>query len=119
MHAFRLAKRDAEGVTLADKGEHLERTTGRRPAFMDGPEMPPGALHVWEWFQDLQRGRTSNGFGLSTFSWSDLQAFFSLTGIDPRPWEVRLIRTFDHAYLAANATEENTNDGPRKADDRG
>jgi hypothetical protein len=118
VHAFRLASCDAEGVTLAAKAEHIERTTGKRPPILDGPEMPPGALHVWEWFQALQRGRTGNGFGLNPFSWSDLHAFFSLSGLDPRPWEVRLIRTFDHAFIAANATEESNNDGPRKADDR-
>lgn len=37
--------------------------------------------------------------GSLPFSWSDLQAFFDLLHLQPRPWEIDLIRSFEDAFL--------------------
>lgn len=99
-HQFRLGKADSKGVTFAAKMAHL----GRVPV---GPEVPPQAAHLLDWFGELSTGRTSNGFGPNPLTWSDITAWASLTGTDLRPWEVRLLKQLDIVFLNVHAEGAN------------
>lgn len=62
---------------------------------------PPLALdHVWRWYCELGGARTSNGFGLNPISFTEIRAWADLTGADPTPWEVGLLKRLDAVTLA-------------------
>ena len=69
--------------------------------------MPPEAEHVWSWFLALHDGR-NYGFGANPLAWSDMAGFFALHGIKPRAWELRVLQTFDAAWLEVNQTKDAT-----------
>lgn len=105
LHIFKLGRPGDDGVPVRTKLEHVEAVTGRRPAELDGPEIPDGCEHLLGWFHDLNTGRGSNGFGLNPLTFAEISAWSSLTGTVIRPAEVRLLKAMDLAYLKANAPE--------------
>jgi hypothetical protein len=56
--------------------------------------------HVWLWFCELAGARQGSGFGPLPLAWSDIAAWQRLTGANPTPDDIRLIRTLDQACLA-------------------
>lgn len=66
---------------------------------------------MWEFFNELQTGRTSNGFGPNPLSFSEIESWARLTGRKVAPWEVRAIKQVDAVYL------ETLTNGKRKNDD--
>ena len=100
LHLLRLSHTGGDGVTAAEKAEFLE-AKGISVPFLDGPEMPPQAEHVWGWFQALCSGR-GGGFGPAPLSWADMHGFFNLQGIEVRAWELSLLRVFDAAWFEVN-----------------
>jgi hypothetical protein len=106
-HQFKLSRRGADGVCLREKLLHIEQTTGRRPAALDGPEIPAEVAHVWGWFCELDSQRSGNGFGGNPISWGEIAAWAALTGSMPRPHEVRMLLRLDRARLEVmNLKEE-------------
>jgi hypothetical protein len=79
--------------------EQVEKTTGKRPAELDGPECPPLLEPLWMMFCQVSRGRTSNGFGANPLTWADIEAWGRLTATDPSPWEIDLLVTLDNLWL--------------------
>lgn len=71
------------------------------PAGLVGPDMPEEFAHVWLWFVELDEARTVSGFGASSISYVDIKAWAELTGRDPTPFEVRLLRRLDRRRLSA------------------
>lgn len=59
--------------------------------------------YLWGWFIELASARTSNGFGLNPISYVEIAAWARLTGREPSPWEVSLLKRMDGAALAAYA----------------
>lgn len=98
VHLFELAKPGADGVSAHAKALHILDTTGRAPEILSGPELPEEATRAWAWWEDLHLGR-AQGYGLSPISWADLHAYFRLHRITASPWEIRLVRMIDRAYL--------------------
>lgn len=88
------------GGTEREHLESVERQTGKRPASLDGPDLPADATHVWLWFLDLSSTRGSNGFGPNPLAWTEIAAWASLTGIIVRPAEIEALLILDHAWLA-------------------
>lgn len=82
---------------------------------------PPHAVeHVWRWYCELGGARTSNGFGLNPISYSEIRAWADLTGADPTPWEVSLLKRLDMVTLAnqkASTPAEGEPDIEVRADD--
>ena len=105
-HFFTLERRGADGVTLRAKLEHIASTTKRRPAALDGPEIPPQAAHVFGWFIELNQGRRSNGFGLDPLGWGDIRDWSALTATELRPYEVRLLKRLDSTFLSVMNAKE-------------
>ncbi len=62
------------------------------------PVLPRETAHVWNWFCDMCRGRTS-GFNIDPIVWSDMWAYFNLYRTKPQRWEVEAIRALDDALL--------------------
>jgi hypothetical protein len=62
-------------------------------------ELPDSCRDVWVWFLELHNNRSSNGFTENPISFSDMHAYFNLIDVQPRRWEVDLIRMLDGAIL--------------------
>jgi hypothetical protein len=73
-----------EGLCQAVKTVGLSTFTG----------VPPAGEHVWEWFWELDKGRSA-GMELNRLSWSDLAEWQRVTGVNPKPWELRAIQAMD------------------------
>lgn len=59
---------------------------------------------MWRWYCELGGSRTNNGFGLNPISYSEIKAWADLTGAEPTPWEVSLLKRLDQVTLAASRT---------------
>ncbi|MCB2186481.1 MAG: hypothetical protein KQJ78_08695 [Deltaproteobacteria bacterium] len=77
---------------------HLEQR-GLPDERLAGPHIPPAGRQAWEWFWDLSAGRGSDGGGAAPLSYREIWAWRELTGENPRPWEIALLRTMDRVYL--------------------
>lgn len=100
-HIFRMARCGTDGVSVGEKLAHIEATTGRRPAELDGPPVPPQVTHILEWFFELSSARTGNGFGPNPLTWTDFDAWARLMNRVVRPWEIEMLRALDRCYLAS------------------
>jgi hypothetical protein len=70
----------------------------------NGPDdISYAAEHIWIWFDELSRSRGSNGFGLNPIGYPDIAAWARLTGREPTPWEVSVLRRMDNALLESLA----------------
>jgi len=56
--------------------------------------------HVWGWFIDLSSSRGQGGL-----TYAEIQAWSTLTGIQPTSEEMELLRGVDQAYLKQQANE--------------
>ena len=98
-HIFNLSRTGEDGVPLRSKLEHIARTTGKRPAALNGPSIPRPLVYLWNWFQDLNRARSYNGFGPDPITYPDFQAWAALTESRPRPREIALLKDLDLLWL--------------------
>jgi hypothetical protein len=76
-----------------------ENATGHRPPELDGPPCPPELVYVLTWFYELAAARGSSGFGLNPISYSEIDAWARLSGIEIDSSEVALVRLVDAAFL--------------------
>lgn len=67
------------------------------------PELPPQLKYIWEWFNELCRGRTSNGFGMNPLSHVEIDAWCRLKRIELESWELDALRVIDTSYLIAHS----------------
>jgi len=70
------------------------------------PPFPEPLRYVWEWYQELARGRGSSGFGPNPISWLDVLAWSGLMDMRLERWELRALRLLDLSYLLAIAEKE-------------
>lgn len=59
--------------------------------------MPYALAHVWGWFLELSATRGANGFGFASITFNEIAQWARVTGRDPLPFEVALIRRLDLA----------------------
>jgi hypothetical protein len=71
------------------------------PELHDGPELPLEALHVWDWYREIELGRTSNGFGPNPLTYLEIRSWAELTGHTLRVSEVRMIVLLDQLWREA------------------
>lgn len=67
---------------------------------LDGPACPPGFGYLLEWFGELSAARTSGAFGANPITFAEINAWAQLTGNEPTPTEVQIMRRLDVAVLA-------------------
>lgn len=76
----------------------MERITGvTPPELADLPQCPPGAEHIWDWFQQLN-GKRTFGMTLNPITWHDIYAWSQLTGTKPKQWELDAISRLDVTF---------------------
>ncbi len=94
---------DIRGEDGSTKREHLHvaaNASHRVPVeLQDQPELPESAVHVWDWFLDLNSGRTASMAGLNAISYLEIQAWADMTGEQLARWEVVAIKALDRAFL--------------------
>lgn len=62
--------------------------------------MPDELAYLLEWFGELNTGRASSGFGLLPISYTEMEAWARLTGAEPTPYDIWILRQIDTVFLA-------------------
>ncbi|MCP3065845.1 hypothetical protein LXT21_44465 [Myxococcus sp. K38C18041901] len=79
--------------------EQVAKATGKAPPALVGEYALPEALaHVWGWFCELSGARGAGGFSIAPISFQDIEAWARLTGHQPTPAEVVLLRQLDDVF---------------------
>lgn len=63
------------------------------------PEAPEAYRYLLQLFREMAAGRQSGFAEPCAISWSEMLAWAQMTGIDLAPWEVRVLRMLDRAWL--------------------
>jgi hypothetical protein len=73
-------------------------------------------VHLWGWFVELSHARSSNGYSANPIGFAEIEAWARLTGQEPTPWEVSVLRRMDTAALEemAKKSAAQTNGSGRK-----
>ena len=87
--------------------ESVERQTGKRPSDLDTADCPVDCWHVWAWFQDLASSRDGEQIN-KPLTYRELHAWAQLTGVQPTPDEIELIRLADRIVLDVIAEHRST-----------
>ncbi|MEQ8347095.1 MAG: hypothetical protein RIB84_21210 [Sneathiellaceae bacterium] len=66
-----------------------------------GPDLPEEMGFLWAWFVELSGARGSGGLGPAPLTYPDIAAWSALTGVQPRPWQVALLKRLDFLFLAS------------------
>lgn len=69
------------------------------PELANEEEIPYFMQYIWEYFQELNMARGSSGFGPSTFTYTEIDAWARLTDRKLEPWEVKLIKNIDTMWV--------------------
>ena len=98
---FKLNRREPDGHTLR---HHLETAAqqGNGAAILeldDQPDLPYCLTYLWGWFGELAARRQSNGMDVSPIAWREIEAWATLTGRDPKPWEIKALVKLDDLLL--------------------
>jgi hypothetical protein len=62
-------------------------------------ECPDGVDYLWGYFTEIDRRRTSNGFGMNPISYGELEAWTRLTGNTLSSFELEILDVFEEAAL--------------------
>lgn len=106
---FGLSQIQADGKTLRDHLEAVERLTKKRPQQLNEQiELPVSMRECWQWFLSLNNTRSS-GFGASPITYQEMWCYFDLQGIEPEQWEIDIIKMFDNISLSYAKKQEEIN----------
>lgn len=81
-----------ERVRSQEKREEIE-------ADLMGPPLPLAGAYLFGWFIELSNARGPGALGPAPITYPDIDAWSRLTRRAPAPWEVRVIKALDGAYL--------------------
>ena len=104
---FALSAKNEQGTSTRAQLLQIEKSTGKRPEGLDGPDMPTEAEHVWRWFLDLHASRAS-GMGPTALQYLEIKAWSDLTRTEIRPWEARALKRIDDEWLKSQAKKGST-----------
>lgn len=103
---FALSARQKDGFSLRDHLENGWRQTGIKPEELDIEPLQHCIIYLWDWFIEISRGRTSNGFGPNAIGFVEIDAWQRVTGRRLDPWEIDAMLVLDAAYLASVPVEK-------------
>lgn len=63
------------------------------------PDLPREGRTAWGAFRDMHTTRFTS-MGLMPISYTEIDAWQRVTGVELEPWEVDAIRALDHEYIA-------------------
>lgn len=81
--------------------------TGHRPPELVDNHLPDAIAHVWGWFVELSRTRTSGAVAANPISYTEIAAWSALTGRRPDPFEVECIAAIDALVLKTSRKDQN------------
>ena len=67
--------------------------------------------YLWGWFLELNRTRSSNGFGLNPINYVDIDAWSRLTNRKPTALDVFALTQLDAAFLTVQAKQSQKKKG--------
>lgn len=102
---FELDTGQPDGSTLRQHSAAILKATGQVPEEYKSLPMPSVLQHIWPWFMELSRSRSSGGFGPNPVSYQEIRAWSELTGVRPDNIEVQCIQALDLTYLSVQAEE--------------
>ncbi len=94
---MQLAHREGDGATLREHLQRLAGNTGRVDPRLRGG-VPKAAENVWQLYTALGIQRRS-GMGMHPLTFSDIEAWCRLYGVQLNPWELDTILELDAASL--------------------
>ena len=97
-------------MTLRDHLSAVERQTGRPPERLLVEPIPQEYIWHFNTWIELSAGRTQTGYGPSPFTWLDIHAYSSVTGVRFNRRDLTLLRIIDAAYFTAQAEEKERQD---------
>ena len=58
--------------------------------------------NVWDYFLDLNDGRSNNGFGANSLSYTEIYSWVQLTGTTLSSTELKILKHLDRIYLSVH-----------------
>jgi hypothetical protein len=68
-------------------------------------QVPPVCANTVEAFWEINKGRQGTGYGPGPLLYTELRAYCQLMDEKLEPWEIRLFRRLDNAYLEEVASK--------------
>lgn len=97
---FRLSTPQADGATLRQHLEVVQRTTGETPEELIVPELPHCGMSLWGAYLELHHARSGNGFGMNPIGHAGLLAWQQVHGIALNSFEAETLLALDAAVMA-------------------
>lgn len=97
---FELSATNENGSSLRDEVNVIVQAGHDIPLEYQSLPLPSSYGHCWQWFSELSRTRTSNGYGQDAIRYSEIEAWGRLTHTEIDYLEVRAIMQLDGAYLS-------------------
>lgn len=72
----------------------------------DASEIPFYIAHIWEWFWQINKGRTYHMSGPNPITWQDIEAWSNLLSTQIQPIEVEILKEIDSVYLEYMAEKQ-------------
>lgn len=98
----------AEQSTGGSLRSHLTTVweqTGVKPEELEESEYPDAIGHVWKWFLDLHKTRSSGINGPDCISYREIKAWSELTGVEPSPFEVGCLTALDGVWMQSQGAK--------------
>lgn len=98
----RLNRIQKDGSTLRELCEVFQRQTGKPhplSIFPSNDDSHRPLLYLYQTFLEIQGARQGTGFGVNLLTWSEIRSYCYLFNLKFEPWEVRMIKRIDAAYM--------------------
>jgi len=96
-------------TTIRESLEQVEAQTGFRPADLEPPYLPEGALLIWQYFVELNATR-GGGMGPAPISYSEMEAWQRMTRRYLPAWQITAIKRMDAAFMQVESERQKRDD---------
>ena len=100
---FRLNERQGDGATLRHHLEQVYKQTGKRPEQFTEVECPEEMRYLWQWFCELSGTRQYSEVGAMPITFQEMDAWARLSGNEPSPLDVKVLKQIDFIALQPKA----------------
>lgn len=84
-------------------------------AIDEAPRCPQALVYLWNWFDEISIGLSSNGFGPAILTWEALKAWSEFAVIRLEPWEARVLVTLGYKRALIHGEEQQKTQGKPSA----
>ena len=97
---FELSALQADGATLRQVYQSVEKQIGRKPDEYVELTCPTEAQSIWNAFVELSGSRHRDGMGgIGSISYTEMLAYSKLRQFELSPHDVTTLKALDNAYL--------------------